>query len=183
MAYEAGDGGVVELRSMHRNISPLHHIIICAHFRTGKGDVPAAGVDVLAHYTGKLMDGTVFDSSVKRGKPFSFTLGAGMVIEGECFTLARQKLHVAAGRLCTPGGYCYQLHVTQRVLIYALSPAAWDVGIATMKPGEKAVFTCAPGVAYGARGAPPVIPPNATLVFEVELLGSKPAEGGGCSIQ
>ncbi len=49
--------------------------------------------------------------------------------------------------------------------------SAWDIGIATMKVGEKAELTCHPDVAYGAEGTPGgPIPPNATLVFEVELL-------------
>jgi len=47
----------------------------------------------------------------------------------------------------------------------------WDEGVATMKVGEKAKFTLTPDYAYGSRGAGGVIPPNATLVFEVELLG------------
>jgi FKBP-type peptidyl-prolyl cis-trans isomerase len=47
----------------------------------------------------------------------------------------------------------------------------WDVGVATMSVGEKAVFELKPEYAYGARGAPPVIPANATLIFEVELFG------------
>ena len=46
---------------------------------------------------------------------------------------------------------------------------AWDIGIATMKKGEVAVFTCAPEYAYGAPGSPPKIPPNSTLKFEVYL--------------
>lgn len=47
----------------------------------------------------------------------------------------------------------------------------WDEGVATMKVGERANLTCSPDYAYGARGFPPVIPPNSTLVFDVELLG------------
>jgi len=48
----------------------------------GTGNKAGAGTKVNAHYTGKLMDGTVFDSSIKRGKPFSFTTGARKVIKG-----------------------------------------------------------------------------------------------------
>ncbi|KAF1584274.1 UNVERIFIED_CONTAM: Peptidyl-prolyl cis-trans isomerase FKBP5, partial [Eudyptes robustus] len=47
---------------------------------------------------------------------------------------------------------------------------AWDIGIATMKVGEVAVFDCRADYAYGASGSPPKIPGNATLRFEVELL-------------
>uniref|UniRef100_A0A8C6MDE2 peptidylprolyl isomerase n=1 Tax=Nothobranchius furzeri TaxID=105023 RepID=A0A8C6MDE2_NOTFU len=46
---------------------------------------------------------------------------------------------------------------------------AWDIGVATMKVGELCQFTCKPEYAYGSAGSPPKIPPNATLVFEVEL--------------
>jgi FKBP-type peptidyl-prolyl cis-trans isomerase len=93
----------------------------------GKGAQPSRGQKVEVHYTGKLTDGKVFDSSVTRGTPFSFTIGQG-VIQG------------------------------------------WSIGVATMKVGEKSVFTLTPDYAYGAQGHPPVIPAKATLIFEIELL-------------
>ena len=85
--------------------------------------------DVLSvHYEGKLQDGTIFDSSYKRGTPFKFQLGAGKVIAG------------------------------------------WDQGIAGMREGEKKELVIPPELAYGEQGVPGVIPPNATLIFQVELL-------------
>lgn len=95
----------------------------------GEGDEAAAGQLVSVHYTGWLTDGTKFDSSVDRGKPFQFQLGAGRVIKG------------------------------------------WDQGVAGMKVGGKRKLTIPSDLGYGARGAGGVIPPNATLVFDVELLG------------
>jgi len=103
--------------------------------KEGSGDVAKSGDTVDMNYTGKLADGTVFDSNVdpKFGhvEPFSFTIGAGEVIQG------------------------------------------WEVGVAGMKVGEKRTLIIAPEFAYGATGAGGVIPPNATISFEVELLGIK----------
>lgn len=93
----------------------------------GSGDKPSAGTLVKAHYTGKLVDGTVFDSSRKRGVPFSFPVGQRRVIPG------------------------------------------WDEAFLDMNKGEKRVLVIPPDLAYGSRGVGP-IPPNATLIFEVELV-------------
>lgn len=60
-------------------------------------------------------------------------------------------------------GHCVQVGVGQVI-------KGWDEGVPQMSKGEKAKLTCTPDYAYGARGFPPVIPANATLVFEVELI-------------
>jgi FKBP-type peptidyl-prolyl cis-trans isomerase len=105
--------------------------LICEDITVGEGNEAAAGNTVVVHYTGWLTDGSKFDSSVDRNDPFSFRLGAGMVIRG------------------------------------------WDEGVAGMKIGGKRKLTIPPEMGYGAHGAGGVIPPNATLVFEVELLDVK----------
>lgn len=86
---------------------------------------PSSGCTVSLHYTGTLLDGTKFDSSLDRNEPFEFELNKGVVVK------------------------------------------AFDLGIASMKKGERAILTCAPEYAYGAAGSPPNIPPNSTLLFEV----------------
>lgn len=100
----------------------------------GTGTEAKSGDRVRVHYTGWLDDGTKFDSSLDRGTPFQFRLGAGMVIAG------------------------------------------WDEGVAGMKVGGKRRLVIPPGLAYKDRGAGGVIPPNATLTFEVELLDTQPGK-------
>ncbi len=97
----------------------------------GTGDKAEPGKTVVVPYTGWLLDGTKFDSSVDRGTPFEFPLGAGRVIKG------------------------------------------WDEGVATLKIGGKVELIIPPNLGYGASGAGGVIPPNATLKFEVEFLDQK----------
>ena len=99
-----------------------------ANLLPGDGPSPTPGELVIVHYTGWLEDGTKFDSSLDRGQPFSFVLGAGEVIPG------------------------------------------WDEGVASMQIGGKRQLVIPPELAYGAAGAGGVIPPNATLIFEVELV-------------
>lgn len=100
--------------------------------KAGDGAQPLKGQKVWCHYTGKLQNGAVFDSSrpkPHRRKGFDFTVGAGQVIQ------------------------------------------AWDKGLLTMKVGEVCELTCHPDYGYGPEGTPGgPIPPNATLIFEIELL-------------
>lgn len=95
----------------------------------GTGAEAVNGSMVSVHYTGMLEDGTVFDSSIPRGEPITFQLGAGMVIQG------------------------------------------WEQGILGMKVGGKRHLVIPADLAYGEAGRPPVIPANATLIFDVELVG------------
>ncbi|MCX7701375.1 MAG: FKBP-type peptidyl-prolyl cis-trans isomerase [Gemmataceae bacterium] len=99
--------------------------------KEGTGERARSGDTVEVHYTGWLKDGKKFDSSVDRGRPFSFRLGAGQVIKG------------------------------------------WDEGVAGMRVGGKRKLIIPPELGYGKRGAGGVIPPDAELTFEVELLKIK----------
>lgn len=94
--------------------------------KEGSGARPVRTDKVKVHYTGKLIDGNIFDSSVQRGEPAEF--GVTQVIPG------------------------------------------WVEGLQLMNVGSKYEFTIPSELAYGERGAGGAIPPNAVLVFEVELL-------------
>lgn len=105
--------------------------LLIEDLQVGTGAEATPGQVVSVHYVGTLTDGSKFDSSRDRGRPFEFPLGAGRVIKG------------------------------------------WDQGVAGMRIGGLRKLTIPPHLGYGAAGAGGVIPPNATLVFEVELLGLK----------
>lgn len=94
----------------------------------GQGDSPAPGANVSVHYEGTFLNGTIFDSSIKRGKPIEFPVGKGNVIAG------------------------------------------WDEAILSMKKGEKRTLIIPPDLAYGSKGFAGVIPPDAWLIFNVELI-------------
>ena len=96
----------------------------------GTGPMTQNGQMLTVHYTGTLQNGTKFDSSVDRGKPYEFRLGTGSVIKG------------------------------------------WDEGLLGMKVGGKRKLVIPAALGYGARGTPN-IPPNSTLLFDVEVIDAK----------
>ena len=115
------------------------------------------------HYTGTLVsDGSKFDSSVDKGRPFRFKIGLGMVIKGWDGESSRDGMHT-------------------RTRAYTRCLCVHAEGVMQMSLGEKAILTMTPDYGYGARGAGGVIPPNADLKFEVELLkiGDKGDAGDG----
>ena len=107
--------------------------LIIENMEIGDGTEAQDYNKVVVNYTGKLEDGSIFDSSLNPGRePFTFTLGVGSVIKG------------------------------------------WDIGVKGMKVGGRRRLTISPELGYGNNGAGDVIPPRATLIFEVDLLEVEP---------
>ena len=97
----------------------------------GKGPMPSVGQTISVLYTGRLTNGTIFDSTSNRNnEPFETPIGVGQVIKG------------------------------------------WDEGMLGMRVGGKRRLTIPPALGYGAEAQGP-IPPNSTLIFDVQLLGVK----------
>jgi FKBP-type peptidyl-prolyl cis-trans isomerase len=99
--------------------------------KQGQGPLLVPGDLVMVHYTGKLLNGKIFDQNFDPKKPFTFRVGRGVVIDG------------------------------------------WDQILQMMRPGDKWTVIVPPELAYGRRGSPPRIPADATLVFDIEVLGIK----------
>lgn len=104
-------------------------VIVIIEGKSTGAPKPNPSSSVTVHYEGSLTDGTVFDSSYKRGSPATFPL-SGVI-------------------------------------------PCWTQGVSAMSVGDKAVLTCPSNLAYGARGVPGTIPPNAVLKFKVELIEIK----------
>jgi peptidylprolyl isomerase len=100
--------------------------------KIGDGPSPQRGQQVTVHYTGKLENGTRFDSSRDKGQPMTYRIGITPMVPG------------------------------------------WAEGIMTMKVGGKRKLILPPQLGYGAAGEPRAgIPPNATILFDIELLDIK----------
>lgn len=225
--------------------------------KEGTGEKATNGSTVSVHYTGTLLDGKKFDSSIDRGQPISFKLGQGRVIKGwdegiamlkvgdkailtippsigygsqdvgnglipanstlvfevelvgvvappkpfdvagkDTLTTASGLKYIVVERTKNPeaakaeAGKTVQVHYTGMLtdgrifdssvergapLPFALGQGqvirGWDEGIALMKVGDKLRLIIPPTLGYGENGAGGVIPPNATLIFDVELMG------------
>ena len=107
--------------------TPRESGLVYIEKEAGTGPRVQSGDMVAVHYEGRLLDGTVFDSSIERGEPIEIRIGMGQVIPG------------------------------------------WDEGITLMREGGKARLIIPSYLAYGDRGAGNIIPPFATLVFDVEV--------------
>ncbi len=99
-----------------------------ADLAAGQGPNPRDGQVVVVQFTGWLKDGTKFDSTYDRGRPFGFPVGSGQVIK------------------------------------------AWDEAVRTMRVGGKRRLIVPPSLAYGSKGFPPIIPADATLTFDIEVV-------------
>ena len=124
-------GGAASAQNQEKKVITTNSGLKYIDEQVGTGSEARSGQTVSVHYTGRLANGTKFDSSLDRKQPFSFPLGAGRVIKG------------------------------------------WDEGVAGMKVGGKRKLIIPSELGYGARGAGNVIPPNAELHFDVELLEVK----------
>jgi peptidylprolyl isomerase len=111
-----------------RELGPMLPGVEHEDILVGSGAPAQRGDRVSVHYVGRLADGTQFDSSLDRGSPLEFVIGAHQVIEG------------------------------------------WDIGVVGMQKGGKRKLKVPPHLAYGLTGSPPTIPPDATLLFDIELL-------------
>ena len=117
---------IAALRKKYPNARTTESGLMYVVMKEGSGPSPQMGMPVTVHYTGSLLDGTVFDSSVKRNQPATFNIG--QVIQG------------------------------------------WNEALMMMKKGSKWLLLIPPELGYGERGAGNAIPPNAFLIFEVEIL-------------
>jgi peptidylprolyl isomerase len=127
---DAGTGASAEACDTSADVEVTEGLIY-REIECGDGEMAEPGDLVFVHYTGKLEDGTEFESSAD-GDPLPFTIGAGQVIEG------------------------------------------WEQGVPGMLVGGQRELTIGPDLAYGDAGALGIVPPNATLIFEIELVEIAP---------
>lgn len=120
---------VLPATAMTEEIKLPSGVVVAIEGKSTGAKKPQSNSTVSVDYEGSLTNGTVFDSSYKRGEPATFPL-SGVI-------------------------------------------PCWTQGVSTMSVGDTATLTCPPDTAYGARGIPGVIPPNAVLKFKVKLLEIK----------
>lgn len=114
-------------------VDPTPEGIYIVTTKKGTGAQPQPMQTVTVHYTGKLLDGTVFDSSVKRGEPFSFMLGARQVIPG--WEVAVSKMHVGEkATVLIPSDFAYGER--GNYAIPPFSPLVFDIEVLSVSDAE-----------------------------------------------
>ncbi len=120
---------IIDCNSVKRSVKTMENGLIIEDIIVGEGIEANDYNKIVVNYTGRLEDGSIFDSSLNSGRgPFTFTLGVGAVIKG------------------------------------------WDLGVKGMKVGGKRKLIIPSELGYGDKGAGSVIPPGATLIFEINLI-------------
>ncbi len=120
---------IIDCNSVKRSVKTMENGLIIEDIIVGEGIEANDYNKIVVNYTGRLEDGSIFDSSLNSGRgPFTFTLGVGAVIKG------------------------------------------WDLGVKGMKVGGKRKLIIPSELGYGDKGAGSVIPPGATLIFEIDLI-------------
>ncbi|GMH30585.1 hypothetical protein Nepgr_032428 [Nepenthes gracilis] len=144
-------------------VTDLHHLPVCETTGTMSGTIDLTG------------DGGVIKTIVRQAK-------ANALAPSEDLPLV--DVHYE-GILAETGDVFDTTREDNTVFSFEIGKGtvikAWDIALRTMKVGEVAKITCKPDFAYGIAGSPPDVPPDATLIFEVELVACKPRKGSSLS--
>ncbi|KAK4835496.1 hypothetical protein QYF36_010483 [Acer negundo] len=160
-----------------KTLGDLSRLIVSVPGSTRRSDLPVVKrfIEVMGDVIDLAGDGGVLKTIVRRPKADAI---------GPSEDLPLVDVHYE-GTLAETGEVFDTTHEDNTVFSFEVGKGsviqAWDIAFRTMKVGEVAKITCKPEYAYGSGGSPPDIPPNATLIFEVELVACKPRKGSSLS--